>query len=232
MLARGTASTSNYPATPGGVQVRIPSFWRYFLRYFPRNLLASIAGILVGAVLMTLVHMAEYGDNSTLFPYPHLYLLYLFVFPFIVCASSFHAAQRAAQRAPLLDFSQVNSPFAWVYVDLAARYADVFETCEQLVRELTRGNKKLVLATDPAMGVIIGEISLNSMWQSEDEVNFRLERFWSQDAGHPIEITRVQILSRAPVPSRPPSAKVVRSLIQALKDKYPTISEGPEGATR
>jgi len=136
-------------------------------------------------------------------------------------------ARSAAKRQPLLDFSKIQTNYAWRYVDLKAPYGDVFATCEQIARSVAKDDPEGILAIGRDSGVIIVERPI-AFRTPDNEVNFRLDRYFSFEPGNRYEITRVQVLSRALTSWRSPDPKVVKQIIEALKSKYSWITDGPE----
>lgn len=229
-----------YVAYPPGVQVRIPSFREYFRRYAKRILTGGcliLWILIVGGLLAVFIIAFSWLMSDSL---ANTFLALWWFLAIVLIQPVFLTgvlALQSTRRSPLLDFAK-NSDNVWLFVDLAAPYVEVFATCEQLIRKWTRGQPSQILASDGANGVLVCESPL-SFPDNVQEINFRLERFWSRDTDPPYEITRVQILSRpityswaerrgwfdyAEVRSDP---YFVKEAIRALKEKYPLLAEGP-----
>lgn len=227
-----------YTIYPPGVQIRIPSFREYFSRYGKRTLGSriTIVGLIAGfffAAFIGIVPLLRGDPHADTLLGFLVFLAIVLLFPIVYAVNVAFLAFQSVQRVPLL-YSLIDRTYVWLFVDLAAPYVEVFATCEQLVRKFTREQPSQVLASDGANGVLVCETPL-SFPNNAEEINFRLERFWSRDTELPYEITRVQILSR-PIASwirasfsNGPSSDpyFAKESIRALKEKYPLLAEGP-----
>ncbi len=223
MLAQETTQTTASTTDKRHVEVRIPPVSHYFPGYLGSQAVPIVTSVVLYSTFWSGIQLFDRGNISSIIPF---WVVSLVSGAGMAMLFAWSQARAAAKRKPLLDFSDVKGTYAWQYIDLAASYEEVFATCEQMARSLARDDPERILAVSKESGVIVVERPI-AFRTPDNEVNFRLDRYFSSDPEGQHEITRVQILGRALSSWTRPDAKLVRRIIDALKSEYSWIAEGP-----